>query len=34
MLESILKIDEFLLKKIESEGRKARQRMMNLIFDV
>jgi len=32
--EAFPELDEFLLKKIESEWRKARQRMLNLNFDV
>ena len=31
--EKFPELDEFLLKKIESEWRKARQRMLNLRFD-
>jgi len=31
--EAFPELDEFLLKKIESEWRKARQRMLNLNFD-
>ena len=32
--EAFPELDECLLKKIESEWRKARQRMLNLNFDV
>ncbi len=32
--EAFPELDIFLLKKIESERRKARQRMLNLNFDV
>jgi len=32
--EAFPELDEFVLKKIESEWRKARQRMLNLNFEV